>query len=107
MKKVFDRMAALVRECCDPDEVLLFGSFAKGIADVNSDIDLMVIGEFGTRKQLFEREVSEALGHFPLKIDVLFLSPQDVQLAGSDPKGFLGSALSTAKSIYRKAPKTG
>ena len=28
--------------CCDPDAVVLFGSWAKGTADVHSDIDLLV-----------------------------------------------------------------
>ena len=36
--------------CCDPDAVVLFGSWAKGTADVHSDIDLLVIGRSAPRR---------------------------------------------------------
>jgi predicted nucleotidyltransferase len=102
MRKLFENIVLVIRECCDPDEILLFGSFAKGSADVDSDVDLIIVGTFGPRQALVEREVRDLLTQFPLKMDVLFLSPQQVTAAGANPHSFFGSALSSVRSLYRK-----
>lgn len=54
------RSASLIRELCKNSIVLLFGSYAKGTAKMDSDIDLVIIG----KKQQIER----ILERYPLKI---------------------------------------
>ncbi|MER8523841.1 MULTISPECIES: nucleotidyltransferase domain-containing protein [unclassified Mesorhizobium] len=107
MRKIFERMAALVRECCDPDEIFLFGSFAKGIATVDSDVDLIVVGDFGARKAVVRQEIAETLSQFPLGVDVLLLSPREIAEAAGNPQAFLASALSSSILLYRRGPETG
>ena len=43
MSRAANAMAELIVRACDPEEVLLFGSFAKGEQRAHSDIDLLVI----------------------------------------------------------------
>ena len=103
MKKTFERIVELVRESCDPDEVLLFGSFAKGSATLHSDIDIMVVGEFGGSRRSVSNAVADSLRRMPIKVDVLLLSPAELTKARAEPHSFLGSSLMSAKSLYKKA----
>lgn len=42
-RRFIQRIADQICEICDPERVILFGSYAKGQADVRSDVDLLVI----------------------------------------------------------------
>jgi predicted nucleotidyltransferase len=105
MKKTFERIVQALRDSCDPDEILLFGSFAKGTATVHSDIDVMVVGEFGPRRRAVERAVTEAMLRMPIKVDVLVLAPAEVDQARRAPHSFPGSALLSSKSLYKKTAR--
>ncbi len=53
---------------CDPDVVALFGSWAKGTADVHSDVDLLVVGPFRASPWLRDRELRDALRDFAIRL---------------------------------------
>lgn len=102
MKKTFERIVELVREGCDPDEILLFGSFAKGSATLQSDIDIMVVGDFGNARRSVASAVTANMLRMPIKVDVLLLSPAELTKARGEPHSFLGSSLMSAKRLYKK-----
>jgi predicted nucleotidyltransferase len=62
----------------NPQRVILFGSHAKGTADRDSDVDLLVIMSFRGRPA---RKAAEVLMNVapPFPIDVLVRTPQAVQ----------------------------
>ena len=64
--------------CCDPDAVVLFGSWAKGTADVHSDIDLLVIGPFRASPWLRDREVRDTLRGFAIRFDLHLVTPAEL-----------------------------
>ncbi len=46
LDKTLRSITELIVRCCDPDEIILFGSYAKGNAQVGSDLDILVIANF-------------------------------------------------------------
>ena len=59
-------MVALIAEACDPEEIFLYGSHAKGQATVESDLDLPVVVGSGVRPAELAIEVRELLDGFPV-----------------------------------------
>lgn len=87
--------AQLVGEQLNPYKIVLFGSFAKGTSNDNSDIDIAVIvntieGDF--------LELSKKLNKLTRDIDNR-IEPVLLQL-GDDRSGFLSTILKTGIILY-------
>ena len=71
---LIDRIHAIVREV-DPDQVILFGSRARGDQRENSDVDLVVVEaeRFGPEQSRHQEMVRlyHILAGFPVAADVL------------------------------------
>jgi predicted nucleotidyltransferase len=71
-REVIQHMADMIAQHFHPDKVILFGSYARGQANENSDIDLMVLLEEappeGRRSAPMIRLLVE---HFPFPVDVV------------------------------------
>lgn len=98
-------ITALIVRCCDPEAVLLFGSFAKGQDNLDSDLDLLVIGDFRDSPYLRGLEVRELLRRYPIRIDLHLVTPEEVAIELRKPHGFLSSVLASGRITYRKAGK--
>ena len=51
--EILERIGALLREHYEPEQIILFGSYAYGQPDEESDIDLLIIKQ--TDKPFFQR----------------------------------------------------
>jgi predicted nucleotidyltransferase len=97
------RLAQALTAVCDPLAVLLFGSWAKGRADVHSDVDLVVL--LPARPSPTLRAVLEdAVRGVPMHVDLLLWTPADLEAARADPLGFAGSVLSGAMILHGALP---
>jgi predicted nucleotidyltransferase len=94
----------IVRSCVEPRQVLLFGSRNDGRFRPDSDLDLIVVADAGTRQGRLERELRESLGLMALPVDVLLRTSE--QMAGATPTSFLGSIREAAVEVYR-SPEAG
>ena len=96
------RMVETLRRDYQPQQVILFGSHARGTARLDSDIDLLVIKEtserFIDRWARVRRILSDPERTIPL--ETIVLTPQEVKarLAGGDQ--FLASILKEGKELY-------
>lgn len=98
-------IVAEVVACCDPDEVLLFGSFAKGTAGPNSDVDLLVVGpDFCQRRRhALTSELGCLFGQFIVPVQAVLRTPVEVAVAETeDPYSFLSSILKHAIQVYHR-----
>lgn len=81
-------------------QVILFGSHARGEADVWSDVDLAVISpRFArmTHEEIMDLLVEVALAVDP-RVEIRPYTPQDLKQAR--PTNFLGHILATGKVVY-------
>lgn len=60
-----------------PERVILFGSYARGTATEDSDVDLLVVAE--TDLGPWERypAVRQVLADYPAAIDIIFNTPEE------------------------------
>jgi predicted nucleotidyltransferase len=92
----------LIVRSCDPEAVVLFGSYAKGTAGRDSDIDLLVIGDFRTSRWLRTRELEGMLSQFALRIDIHMLTPQELEVERTRSYSFLNSTQARRTLYGRK-----
>jgi predicted nucleotidyltransferase len=87
---------------CDPDEVFLFGSWAKGTNHRYSDVDLLVIGPFTSSVWLRDRELREALRELPVAVDLHLLTPTELAAEAAKPHTYLNTLRGSRRSLYRR-----
>jgi predicted nucleotidyltransferase len=84
-----------------PQKIVLFGSRARGDADVESDLDLIIIKE--TPARFLDRlgEVYDLLAGFG-NIDILVYTPQEVTDMLARGNAFLEDALAEGITLYEE-----
>lgn len=87
-------------EQASPERILLFGSYARGDADDDSDLDFVVI-----ERQVADRaremvRLRRVLRPLRLPVDVLVFSTDDVARWGQQPGSALYWALREGKTVY-------
>jgi uncharacterized protein len=97
-------IVALIVRCCDPEEIVLFGSHAKGRTHDASDVDLLVIGDFRRSRYLRAQEVEELLLQFPMPIDVHLLTRAELEAESADPLAFYRTIRIHGVTLYRREP---
>ena len=80
---LLDRMIRTIVEEVDPEQVILFGSRARGDAGPESDVDLLIIESepFGNGRSARAESVrlSRALAATPVATDLLVYSREEVE----------------------------
>jgi hypothetical protein len=98
------RLALSLAEVCDPIAVLLFGSWAKGYANVHSDLDMIVVLRERPSPQL-SAALHDSVRGVPMHVDLLLWTPADVDAAQADPHGFAGSIMPSTKVLFGALPQ--
>ena len=94
----------IVVETAHPIKVILFGSYARGTAGEQSDIDICVIED---QKQLSDRHsesvrLRRALSPLRIPVDIVVHSSQAVQEWGEVPGTLINRILREGKVLYEK-----
>jgi predicted nucleotidyltransferase len=85
-----------------PERVMLFGSYAKGSTQENSDVDLLVIAEIqGNPVHSMRRARQLTADCFPA-VDVVIATPSDVAAAEVVKSPFLLSILGSGITLYAR-----
>jgi hypothetical protein len=102
---LLQRISELIVTACDPEKIVLFGSYAKGMQNVDSDMDILVIGNFQGSRLLLGQELRQLLHGYPVRIDLHVATPRDVESESSKPFGFLSSILASGVVLYPSSPE--
>ena len=100
--ELLHRVAPLIVSACNPERIVLFGSYAKGQQNIDSDIDILVIGNFQGSCFLLKQELQQLLNFCPIRIDINVATLQEVEAEAAYPLGFVSSALSRGIVIYNR-----
>ena len=107
---LLQRMVAAIVEAADPEQVILFGSRARGDARPDSDVDLVVVEAepFGPgRSRLAEiNRLMRALGGLGVAKDVLVYSLDEVEYWRDSLNNVLARALREGRVLYER-PRAG
>jgi uncharacterized protein len=83
-----------------PEKIILFGSWARGTAREDSDLDLLVVLSKVDHKRKAAIEVLRVLNGLPISKDVIVTTPQEIEERGKVVGDILRPALKEGKVVY-------
>lgn len=96
------RITDLIVTHCHPERVLLFGSYAKGQDNKESDLDILVIGDFREAPFLRGQDVRQYMRRYPIRVDLHFMTVKEVEREKRKAYGFINSILTSGIELYQK-----
>jgi len=87
----------------NPDKIILFGSYAKGTSDENSDLDLFVLKDTELSKSKRVVQVRRLLYGAMVPMDLVVFTPQEVDESKDNEFSFVNEILNTGQVMYERA----
>lgn len=90
----------------DPDQVVLFGSHARGDTDRDSDLDFLIVRDesadtCSSRRDLMAR-LWKRLARYPVSQNFLICTPDEVYRWRDDINHVIARALREGKTVYSR-----
>ena len=86
----------------NPYRIILFGSYAVGNPDKDSDIDLLVIKDTALPRHKRSFEIQKSLIGSMIPMDILVYTPQEFDQEKKEKYSFLNSAIKNSKILYER-----
>lgn len=106
-EEVLQQMVATIVREVDPEAIYLFGSYARGQAGPDSDVDLLVVERepFGPRRPRIAEmtRIFNALRNFPRALDVLVYSCEELDKWRHSLNHIAAQCIREGRLIYEKS----
>ena|SRR5207248_128368 len=100
-QSVIQRVVKQIAKRFQPDKIMLFGSYARGCARAESDVDLLVV--MRARNEIDQSLRIENYLDASFGIDVVVRTPQNLRWRLKEGDWFLREAVAQGKLLYEKA----
>ena len=84
----------------DPEQVILFGSYAKGTAGPDSDADLLIVMDVQGHNRPKVVEMYREIGAVGLAKDLIVVTPLELERYRAAPGSVIHSALQEGRVLY-------
>ena len=102
-KTTIQAIAQLIVERFNPEQIILFGSHARGEVGDHSDVDLLVVMRADVRQPQRGNPIRRAIAeHFVLPVDVIIRSPEVLAAQRDDPYSFIHKVLKEGEVLYER-----
>lgn len=98
-----NEMVRMIADQFDPDQIILFGSHARGGSDMDSDVDLLVVMEVSGSKRQKAIEIDSALFEIGVPKDVIVVTPEEVERYRDVVGTIIYPAVHEGEVLYRRA----
>lgn len=101
-----ERIQEMVHRIVDqfnPEKIILFGSYARGTAGPDSDVDLMVVMPVNGSRRQKQIEVRVALHGIRMAKDIVVVTPEDVEKRKDIVGSLIRPAVREGKVLYVKS----
>ena len=98
--QIINDMIARIVQGFRPNKIVLFGSYARGEATENSDIDLLIVFSEPVNKRQRAIEIRRILADMPIGKDIIVTSPEEIKKRGNLIGTILRPALREGKTLY-------
>ena len=86
----------------NPDKIILFGSYATGNPNNDSDIDLLVIQDTDLPRHKRSIEIQKYLIGSMIPMDILVYTTKEFEQEKKEKNSFIYSAIRTSKVLYER-----
>ena len=100
---VLDQVTERIRAVSDPERIILFGSYARGDARPDSDLDLLVVKDEVDSTNAETARIYRALADIDAPIDVVVVRTAFVQRYGDLVGTVVRPALREGKILYARS----
>ena len=99
-QQLINLMVHRLVEQFDPEQIILFGSRARGAAAPDSDVDLLVVSKLNGSKRDQEIAMRVALHDIRLPKDIIVVTPEEVERKRNITGTIIYPALREGKVLY-------
>jgi uncharacterized protein len=99
---LLDKIVSRVVVAYQPEKIILFGSYARGTATEDSDLDLLLIKQTNEAPVNRAREVRLSLREFLFPMDILVYTPDEFEESGGVKYSFISGIKKYGKILYEK-----
>ena len=97
-----EEVAKHIGSNANAEAVILFGSYARGNANENSDVDFLVIAESKLPRFKRSRELYKLFKPYPFGMDILVYTPAEIERGRKISQSFVSMVLREGKTVYAK-----
>jgi predicted nucleotidyltransferase len=97
---VIQRMALRIARRFKPERIILFGSRARGDANADSDVDLLVVMPVQGSKRAKRLEIGLELFNYRVSVDVVVVTPREFETDARIPGTIVRPAIHEGKVLY-------
>jgi predicted nucleotidyltransferase len=95
-----DELIRRIVEVARPDRIVLFGSAARGEMGPDSDLDVLVVKSGVEHRRRLAQDIYMNLSGVGVEVDVIVLTPEDVEAQRDSVGSIVGPALDEGRVIY-------
>jgi predicted nucleotidyltransferase len=100
--ELLDEIVRRIVQTVDPDKIILFGSYAYGQPQNDSDLDILVILQSDKPRWQRSVPVYNSLRGLLIPKDVLVYTPEEVEEWSEVPEAFITTVIRKGKVLYEK-----
>lgn len=100
VQKKIEEMVRRIVEKFHPEQIVLFGSYARGDAGPDSDVDLLVVMPVQGSKRAMQLQVRLALHDIRLPKDIIVVTPDQFERQRDIPGTIVRPAFLEGKVLY-------
>jgi predicted nucleotidyltransferase len=102
-----EQMVRRLVEGFDPDQIILFGSHARGTAGPDSDVDLLVVMPVSGSRREKQIEMRVALHDLEVSKDIIVVTPDEVERRRDIVGTIIRYALREGKVLHVRGDRVG
>ncbi len=102
INQVITRITKKISKDCNPEKIVLFGSYAKGTSRYDSDIDLLVVKDSKLRRDERDQEIRRSLREIKFPLDIFVYTPQEVDEYSRLKGSFIAKIFREGRVLYER-----
>ena len=99
-KEQIDYISTKIAKNVDPDKIILFGSYAKGDYNENSDLDFIIVKQSNLPRHKRGLEIRRLFYGLLIPFDLKVYTPDEYNNDLNNKYSFLSSAIKNSKLLY-------
>ncbi len=101
-QKQIKKLTNIIIEIEQPDQIILFGSYACGEPTEASDLDILVVKEYNVPRHKRGQEVLKSLSYVRFPLDIVFYTPAEIEKWRPTALAFITTVMSQGKIMYER-----